>query len=294
VNTPTGEEPTNVNMENPYVNSASDDGKTFVNTPTGEEPTNVNMDNPYRRDDVLKPEVEEEPPLGSVYIDEDEEEEKDLLEQAQKELESTLFVNDPVKPYDINNDPQDKVKESVKVTDVKALSEKFTDNKKNAEAHVADKENVHKRAVQNKKETTKAVYPINRNVIQYYDALRQSAQSARGIFHDSDEYMNFMDKLKTCEKIAKDLYKTGKERTHKDNMAIMNENYVKAIGELKDAAKAYEDYKMQDHTRDKKAEPNKKKLNSQDKGKLELTGMVLSNKNVYLNPTIIKDKSKAM
>ena len=53
--------------------------------------------------------------------------------------------------------------------------------------------------------------------------------------------------------------------------------YASSIRGMRKAAKSYKDYKLKDKTADKKAEPGKKKLNSDDKKKLDLIESVEKN-----------------
>ena len=60
--------------------------------------------------------------------------------------------------------------------------------------------------------------------------------------------------------------------------------YTAQVNHLKDCAKAYEDYKLSDHTENPQAEPEKKRLNSDDRRKLDIVRNITNPKNVHLGP----------
>lgn len=122
--------------------------------------------------------------------------------------------------------------------------------------------------------------PVN-EVLEYLQALKQTAGEARGIFHDSEEYTAFYMAIDDVAKAARGLKKNKSENIiNKDNDKL--KDYKEAVNRLKECAEAYEVYKMKDHTRDKSKEPDKKELNSDDKRKLKIMRSVLHN-NRYFN-----------
>ena len=122
--------------------------------------------------------------------------------------------------------------------------------------------------------------PVN-EVLDYLQALKQTAGEARGIFHDSEEYTAFYMAIDDVAKAARGLKKNKSENIiNKDNDKL--KDYKEAVNRLKECAEAYEAYKMKDHTRDKSKEPDKKELNSDDKRKLKIMRSVLHN-NRYFN-----------
>ena len=118
-------------------------------------------------------------------------------------------------------------------------------------------------------------------VLDYLQALKQTAGEARGLFHDSDEYINFYMAIDDVADAARHL-KSSRNNNIINADADKLKEYREAVNRLKDCAKAYEDYKMSDHTKDPAKEPDKKKLNSDDKRKLKIINSVLR-KNRYFN-----------
>ena len=116
-------------------------------------------------------------------------------------------------------------------------------------------------------------------VIDYLQALKQTAGEARGLFHDSNEYTKFYMAIDDVMKAARNL-KKSKNIINDDGDRL--KDYKEAVNRLKDCAETYEVYKMSDHTRDKSKEPDKKALNSDDKRKLKIMRGVLQN-NRYFN-----------
>ncbi|MCR4901432.1 MAG: hypothetical protein K6A23_01120 [Butyrivibrio sp.] len=130
-------------------------------------------------------------------------------------------------------------------------------------------------------------YPkVTKDITNYYYVIYNEALNKRAVSaNDSPQYLGFINGLKNCYEASKNLYRAY----NKGDRAIIEakKNYSVAIDRLKDSAKAYEDYKLKDHTRFPELEANKEKLNSKDKEKLELTDKILYNTR-YLNP--IKNK----
>lgn len=117
---------------------------------------------------------------------------------------------------------------------------------------------------------------------KYLQAMHEYASEARGFFSDSPEYLAFHKALVDTEMMAKEIY--GHRRDPKyDKNAAMRE-YTAQVNHLKDCAKAYEDYKLSDHTENPQAEPEKKRLNSDDRRKLDIVRNITNPKNVHLGP----------
>ena len=94
--------------------------------------------------------------------------------------------------------------------------------------------------------------------------------------------------------MAKDIY-AHRRQLASDKIAGNNamKAYAAQVKHLKECAKAYEDYKLSDHTEDPKAHPEMKKLNSDDRRKLEIVRNIMDPRNVHLGPVqSVKKSSK--
>ncbi len=118
---------------------------------------------------------------------------------------------------------------------------------------------------------------IQEETMDYLRSLKVLATNARGIINDSTEYLSFCMAIDNMTEVTKDILDSRKKGN------IIDENteykrYKEAVQNLKICAKDYEDYKLSDHTENPQQEPKKKKLNSDDRTKLEIVRNVLRNK----------------
>ena len=118
-------------------------------------------------------------------------------------------------------------------------------------------------------------------VIDYLQALKQTAGETRGFFYDSQEYTDFYMAIDDVMEAARALKKNKNDNIINEERDVLKD-YKVAVNRLKDCAEAYEVYKMTDHTKDQSKEPDKKALNGDDKRKLKLMDRVLRN-NRYFN-----------
>jgi hypothetical protein len=207
--------------------------------------------------------------------------------------------------------PEKTVNKAAEKTDEKMTAEKSA-SKKTTEKQTVDEKNIKKASGKNvekkigekktadksaaKKTAPKKIAPKKAaptiatahgenipvgEVLDYLQALKQTAGEARGLFHDSDEYINFYMAIDDVADAARHL-KSSRNNNIINADADKLKEYREAVNRLKDCAKAYEDYKMSDHTKDPAKEPDKKKLNSDDKRKLKIINSVLR-KNRYFN-----------
>ena len=117
---------------------------------------------------------------------------------------------------------------------------------------------------------------------KYLQAMHEYASEARGLFSDSPEYLAFHKALVDTEMKAKEIYRHRRDPKYDKNAAMRE--YTAQVNHLKDCAKAYEDYKLSDHTENPQAEPEKKRLNSDDRRKLDIVRNITNPKNVHLGP----------
>ena len=115
-----------------------------------------------------------------------------------------------------------------------------------------------------------------REVESYLQALKQVAGEARGMFHDSDEYISFYMAIDDVADEVRALRKLKKSKNKIINEEDIYKGYKKAVRNLKACAKAYEDYKLSDHTEHPLAEPRKLEVNSDDRRKLKIVRSVLN------------------
>ena len=206
---------------------------------------------------------------------------KDLTYTPGKKGTAGVFNNAPT--YDAEKEqvvfpevkPEKKV---IKKTEKKAA--KKTEKKKSvAEAEIKSVRKSSKKNVATFENSSGENIPVD-ELIDYLQELKQTAGGARGVFADSDEYMEFYMAIDDVMKAARNLKKTSNNILNGD--ADRLKEYKEAVNNLKDCAEVYEVYKMKDHTKDKSKEPNKKALNSDDKRKLKIMSRVLHN-NRYFN-----------
>ena len=136
-----------------------------------------------------------------------------------------------------------------------------------------------------------------REVESYLQALKQVAGEARGMFHDSDEYISFYMAIDDVADEVRALRNLKKNKNKIINEEDIYKGYKKAVRNLKACAKAYEDYKLSDHTEHPLAEPRKLEVNSDDRRKLKIVRSVL-NGNRYFSfvrtgYSEIKEENKA-
>lgn len=137
---------------------------------------------------------------------------------------------------------------------------------------------------------------INKETVDYLRDLKTTAINARGIMHDSYQYLSFCAAIDNVTDVTVSILDSHKKGRIVDEN-VEYERYKKAVQNLKICAKDYEDYKLSDHTEDPQAEPNKKKLNSDDRTKLKIVRTVLNNHNRYFNtgepvPDIVERRLK--
>ncbi|SEP83383.1 hypothetical protein SAMN02910369_00690 [Lachnospiraceae bacterium NE2001] len=185
-----------------------------------------------------------------------------------------------------NNVPTyDREKDQVVFPKVKLdkMAGKKTEKKTEAKPEKKTVKNSSKKSSKKEEPTIRTNYgediPVN-EVIDYLQALKQTAGEARGFFNDSEQFMDFYMAIDDVMEAARDLKKN-------QNVNILNEDndklkdYKEAVNRLKDCAEAYEVYKMSDHTKDTTKEPDKKALNGDDKRKLKIMNGVLRNNRYF-------------
>jgi len=119
-----------------------------------------------------------------------------------------------------------------------------------------------------KRTTPAKEYMINKDVVDYWNVMTNEARKPLSANYNSPEYIDFIHSIDNCKLASQKLYKNPQSQASK-------KEYAKAIDTLLKDAKAYEKYKLSDHTRFPELEPGKKPLNSDDKGKLEMTDSML-------------------
>ncbi|MBE5860713.1 MAG: hypothetical protein E7301_11415 [Butyrivibrio sp.] len=141
---------------------------------------------------------------------------------------------------------------------------------------------------------------VNQRNVNWFRAVAEEAQTVRGIFHDSEKYMDFKYQLDSTYEFITNLNKaieTGKNSVSLSNFNIIareqisnmaDENGKISIKNLKSAyeeswkltqekAIAYEKYKLETKgfTRNRKLEPGKKKLEWNGESKFKLIDNIL-------------------
>ena len=120
-----------------------------------------------------------------------------------------------------------------------------------------------------------ALYEVNEGTVNALTDLKAEARQAKSRLKNSPEFKALQASIDKCLNLA------TKIQDNRDsigfNITKAEAAYASAIRGMRKAAKAYESYKMKDHTANKEAESKKKKLNSDDIRKLRLVNNVLNN-----------------
>ena len=111
----------------------------------------------------------------------------------------------------------------------------------------------------------------------YLRALQNHAQSIRGVFSDSPQYKAFLMSLQGLEQTVDAIMRSRKDPNHNEDLA--QQAFEKAVREMKRCAQAYKDYKLADHAYNPEPGSGKKKMNSNDREKMQLMNDILSNRN---------------
>ena len=135
------------------------------------------------------------------------------------------------------------------------------------------------KAVNNKRKSARTKVKISSDTEDYLQALIARANMIRGAI-DSSQYDMFFAGLIQVQSITQSILDSRKSGKIFDEEAAYR-SYVKAVNNLKAYAKAYETYKLSDHTENPEGEAGKKKLNSKDKHKLELVRQVMNNRKFF-------------
>ena len=131
--------------------------------------------------------------------------------------------------------------------------------------------------INNSKTSTKlsALYEVDDETIRQLKDLQKKAKKVSGTFKDSKQYKDFRASIDKSLTLAQKIL--ANELNPDFDMKKAEAEYASSIRGMRKAAKSYKDYKLKDKTADKKAEPGKKKLNSDDKKKLDLIESVEKN-----------------
>ena len=122
----------------------------------------------------------------------------------------------------------------------------------------------------------------------YLQAFKEIAGNARG-FVDSPEYTRFYMAIDDVRDELEKLIELDNANNIQNKDIDIYADYKAAVRRLKKCAKAYESYKLSDHTENPKAEPEMKKLNSDDKRKLKIVRDV--DKTIYFKVDVaVKNK----
>ena len=134
---------------------------------------------------------------------------------------------------------------------------------------------------------------IDDDTIKMLYGYRLEASAARRAI-DSGEYTDFYAALVNVIEIADYINESRKaKKVFDENKAY--QSYVNAVNVLKDRAKDYEDYKLRTKTENPEGEPGKKKVNSDDIGKLKVVRAVNRRKMFKVpRPTKPVDKYKVI
>lgn len=133
-----------------------------------------------------------------------------------------------------------------------------------------------KNAVQEKTSTKlSAIYEVDADTIKVLKDLQKQSKKVKSSFKNSEEYIDLCTSIDTCLKLA---VKINNNQDNPDfNLKKAEAEYASAVRKMRKAGKDYKDYKMKDHTADKEAEPDKKKLNNDDRKKLSLVESMMKN-----------------
>ena len=123
-----------------------------------------------------------------------------------------------------------------------------------------------------------ALYEVDDGTILILRDLKQSAKNASGRFRDSQEYKDFQTAIDKSYALAQTI-NTGRD-SEGFNLKQAEAEYASSIRKLFKTAADYKTYKMKDHTEDPLADPNKKRLNEKDRGKLDLVDSVMKNEDL--------------
>ena len=121
-----------------------------------------------------------------------------------------------------------------------------------------------------------ALYEVDAETIKHLKDLQKKAKKVSGTFKDSKEYKDFRTSIDKSLKIAEQIM--ANESNPGFNMKKAEAAYAAAIRGMRKSANAYKEYKLKDKTIDKNAEPQKKKINKDDKKKLDLIDSVTNDK----------------
>ncbi len=121
-----------------------------------------------------------------------------------------------------------------------------------------------------------ALYEVNEETVNALATLKDEARHAKGFFKNSPEYKALQVSIDKCLILATKIQENRDKAGF--NITKAEAAYASAVRGMRKAAKAYVTYKMKDHTANKKVEPGKKKLNGDDKRKLNLVKKLLDNK----------------
>ena len=123
-----------------------------------------------------------------------------------------------------------------------------------------------------------ALYEVDDDTISILHDLKQSAKNASGRFRNSQEYKDFQSAIDKSYTLARTI-NTGRG-SQGFNLKQAEAEYASSIRKLFKTAADYKTYKMKDHTEDPLADPDKKRLNEKDRGKLDLVDSVMKNENL--------------
>lgn len=112
----------------------------------------------------------------------------------------------------------------------------------------------------------------------YLRVLRDRAQSIRGLFNDSPQYMAFLMSLQDTQNTVDAILKSRKNNPNHDEDQAQRA-FEHAVREMKKCAKAYNNYKLADHELNPAPGSGKKKMNWNDREKVQLMNDILSNRN---------------
>ena len=217
-------------------------------------------------------------------------------------IEGTLFENTEIRPGEKRTDPT--IITNIPKADTKNL--KFIIPK--AKVKKADKKTLKDTKKKTTKETEKKIEPkakkkkpitiknglgedIDVNEIEkYLNVLKYDANQIRGIFYDSPEYMRFYEAIDVVMGAVREIKRNNGRIILNENEPY--ENYWKAVEYLKECAQDYEDYKLCERTENKRLEPDKKLVNSDDKAKLDLVRKVKTRIRYFVKEAPAKKSNK--
>ena len=117
----------------------------------------------------------------------------------------------------------------------------------------------------------KQIHIITNDTKAYLRVLRDRAQSVRGFFSDSPQYMAFLISLQNVESTVSKILESRKNPGHNEDLA--QEAFSNAVRQMKVCAKEYKEYKNQQLNPES---GSKKKMNWNDREKIALMDDVLS------------------